>query len=89
MRIATSRYRNPFRTLIGLDLVAIAPIILRVLEVIVENEQVSIMNDIEVALPGDVIRLEDRDPLALHANSYSNARRRRLGMPESGVSSAR
>ena len=53
--IATCRYCYPFRALVRLDPVAVAPVVLRVLKIVVENEQIDIVNNIEIPFPGDVI----------------------------------
>jgi hypothetical protein len=53
--VATCRYRKPFRALVSLDFVAVTPVVFGVLEVVIENEQIDIVNDIEITLPGNVI----------------------------------
>lgn len=45
------------------DFVPIAPVSQRVLYVVIENEQVDVMNDIEITLPGDIAGLEDSNAM--------------------------
>ncbi len=52
---------QPLLALRGLDLVAVAPAMLIVLNVVVEDEQVGAADLVEVAAPGNVRGLEDDD----------------------------
>ena len=53
------RDRQPVRAVGGLDPVAVAPAVLVVLHVVVEDEDVRLLDLVEVAAPGDIRRLED------------------------------
>ena len=53
--IGAHRHGQPNRTVCGLDLVAVAPVSRRVLDVVIENEQIDIVNEVEVALRRDVV----------------------------------
>jgi hypothetical protein len=55
--------REPVETFGGLDRVSIPPIPAGELHVVEENELVDPVDEIEVALPGNVARLNDRDSL--------------------------
>jgi hypothetical protein len=52
---------QPAQTLGRLDPVAIPPVALRELQVVVHDEQVDVVDEIEVAPPRQVIRLNDAD----------------------------
>jgi hypothetical protein len=47
--------REPDLSLTGFDLVAIAPIILSVLNLVIQDELVDPGNDVEITLPGNII----------------------------------
>ena len=49
------RDRDPFHAARGFDFVPIAPVILRVLQIVMENEEIGVVDEIEIALPGKVI----------------------------------
>lgn len=53
--------REPTQALGGLDAVAIPPVVLRILEVVVEYEKIGVMDYVEVALPRKVVGLNDGD----------------------------
>src|SRR5215210_1768157 len=57
------RDREPLRSLRRLDAVPIAPVASGVLPVVVEDELVDEVDQVEIALPGDVARLDDRHSL--------------------------
>lgn len=65
----SARDCHPIAAARRLDEVAVAPVVLGVLGIIVEQEQVDTPNEIEKALPGKVIGLKDSD--ALHGCSIS------------------
>ena len=54
--------RDPLGAGTGLDAVAVAPVVLGVLNVVVEDEKIDVVNDVEVTLPRDVVRLQHSDP---------------------------
>src|SRR6476661_4985316 len=54
--------REPLHAIRGLDAVSVAPVVLRVLNVIVKHEEVDIVNDVEVSLPRNVVGLQDCNP---------------------------
>jgi hypothetical protein len=56
--------RQPADATRGLDPVAVAPVALGVLAVVEEDELVDQVDEVEVALPGDVAGLDDRDLFA-------------------------
>ena len=56
------RPRQPLGAVRGLDAVSISPVTLRVLDVIVQDEDVDARNEIEIPLPRDVVRLNDGNP---------------------------
>ncbi len=53
------RHRQPSFPLGGLDLVAVAPVVLGVLDAVVYDELIHRGNDVEIALPRDVVGLQD------------------------------
>src|SRR6185437_15597131 len=53
-------HREPLHTISRLDSIAIAPVVLRVLNIIVEYEDVDVVNDVEVSLPRNVVGLQYR-----------------------------
>ena len=53
--------RDPLRPARRLDPVAVAPVVLGVLDVVVEHEQVRVVDQVEVPLPRNVVRLGDDD----------------------------
>lgn len=57
--VLPDRYADPLYTLRGLDEITIAPIVLCELHVVVKYEFIDSRNHVEVALPRDVIGLED------------------------------
>src|SRR5882672_11250806 len=57
------RNREPFRAIAGLDPVSVAPVATSVLNVVIQNELVDGFDEVEVALPGNIVRLNDRKPL--------------------------
>src|SRR5258708_3048400 len=57
------RDREPMQSLWGLDEIAVAPVPLRELAVVEQDELVNHVDQVEVALPGDVVGLDDRHPL--------------------------
>ena len=59
--VLSDRYAHPLYALWGLDEVAIAPVILGELHVVVKNELIDSCNNVEVALPRDVVGLQDSD----------------------------
>jgi hypothetical protein len=59
-----NRNREPARAVRGLDAVAAAPVAFRELAVVEEDELVDQVDEVEVALPGDVAGLDDRDLFA-------------------------
>ena len=52
------RNRKPLGTASRLDFVSISPVSLGVLYIVIENEQIDVMDNIEVSLPGDIVGLE-------------------------------
>src|SRR5262249_9780580 len=59
------RYGEPEHAVLRLDLIAIAPITFRELGIVVQNEFIDLLHQIEISLPRDIGRLQDRH--ALHA----------------------
>ena len=66
------RDREPDRAVRGLDAVAVAPAVLVVLDVVVEDEDVRLLDLVEVPAPGNVGRLDDGELQA--QRSYPRAR---------------
>src|SRR5207302_844444 len=62
------RDRQPLRTARRLHAIPVAPAVLVVLHVVVENEDIGTADEIEIAAPWDVRRLHDH---ASHANGSS------------------
>jgi hypothetical protein len=61
------RNRQPAQSVLALDAIAAAPVALGELHLVQQDELVGGANQIEVALPGDVARLNDRDTLMGHS----------------------
>ena len=57
---ASHRDTEPLHPLGRLDPVTVAPVVLRELHVVVEDELINRGNDVEIAFPRDVIRLDYR-----------------------------
>lgn len=57
-RIARHRHRDPKRSARALELVAIAPAAGRIAYVVIEDEQIHVMDDVEITLPGQVAGLD-------------------------------
>ena len=72
------RNRQPCRPLRRLDQVPIPPIPSRVLRIVEQHELVDAVDQIEIALPGDVAGLDDGDALPGHARADSISRERRF-----------
>lgn len=71
-RLMTRRYVNalllhrdgqPLHTLWCLDLVAVTPVAAGILHVVIKNKFIHRSNQIEIALPGDVVGLDNSDSL--------------------------
>src|SRR5579862_7429913 len=54
-----NRYRQPLGTRTGFNLVTISPIPSRILNIVEKDENVDIVNEVEISLPGDIVRLYD------------------------------
>jgi hypothetical protein len=50
--------RQPLQTILGFNLVPISPVPVGILHIIQENENVDVIDDIEVSLPGDIVWLD-------------------------------
>src|ERR1700740_1110183 len=61
--VPTDRDAYPFKTLGCLDLVPVAQVVLGELRGVVEDELIHGGDHVEVSLPGNVVRLQDGDPL--------------------------
>ena len=61
LEVGADRDREPLRSVRPLHEIAIAPIVLGELHVVVEDEHVDVVDQVEVTLPRDVVRLVDRD----------------------------
>lgn len=62
-RLTGDRDGQPCETILRIDPVAIAPIVLRILHFIVVNEEIGVTNEVEIPLPWDVIRLNHYNSL--------------------------
>src|SRR5581483_2429573 len=60
------RNRQPLDAVPRLDAVAVAPVTLRVLHIVEQDELVAPGDEVEVTLPRNVVRLNDRDGLRGH-----------------------
>src|SRR2546421_1238563 len=88
--VLADRDAEPFETLGRLDLVPVAPVILGELRLVIEDELVHGGNQVEVALPRDVVRLHYGDLLHRHAGgSVASARSQSESKPRSICTSAR
>src|SRR2546422_202881 len=90
--VPTDRDAEPLETLGRLDLVPVTPVVLGELRVVVEDELIHGGNHVEVALPGDVVRLHDGDLLhwPLHcAGSIPSLCSQSASKPRSICTSAR
>ena len=56
---AMDRDGDPLFTLSGLDLVAIAPAVLVILDIVIEDEQISARHLVKISTPGDIGGLQD------------------------------
>src|SRR5215470_17175334 len=81
------RNGQPSEALRRLDAIAISPIVLGVLHIVVEHEEVDVGNDVEVSLPGDVVGLNDCDPLWL-SDGHRSPPSRDAGISSLGVGSS-
>ena len=88
VKIVPGGHREPQRSGRRFDLVPVAPVVLRVLDVVVEDEEIDIVNDVEIALPWKIVRLQDGYP-SWRDRIHSSAWSRRLGMPAMRVSGAK
>ena len=61
--IAAGRHGQPYRRPVRDHAVARAPVLVRELDVVVEDESVDVMDDVEVSLPRDVAGLQYGNPL--------------------------
>ena len=59
------RHRQPFQAVLGLDQIAVMPVILAVFDVVIDDEDVDHRNDVEIALPRDIARLQNRSAAVL------------------------
>src|SRR5579883_940737 len=58
------RNREPYRAVRGFDFVPVPPVPTGVLNVVRQNEFIRPVDEVEVPLPGDVVRLEDGNDLS-------------------------
>ena len=54
-----NRDGEPFDPVYGLDLVAVAPVTAGVLHLVVENKFIYHIDNIEISLPGNIVRLRE------------------------------
>src|ERR1700694_3912147 len=77
------RNRQPLQSRRGLDAIPVAPIALGVLQVVVKDEQVDVVNEVKIAAPRYIVRLDDADSHERRDRSFSNLLRteKRVLMP--------
>src|SRR6185437_3599047 len=56
--VGSGWHGQPLNAVGRLDAIAIAPVVFCVLDIVVKDEHVDVMDDVEVSLPRDVVRLQ-------------------------------
>ena len=54
-------HRKPVRAVGGVNAVSVAPVVFRILDLVIEKIEIGVMNQVKVALPWEIVRLENDD----------------------------
>ena len=65
LQIVASRYRQPSWSIPGKQFVPVTPVGMRILNVVIEDEEIDVVNEIEVASPGYIVGLKDSNFVVL------------------------